>query len=101
MLVDVQSLTRPWQGEMLGRLAGAAAIIAGCGTLALLVLARINRRMVQPGLCAGEVREIVFFCPLCGTRQTIAVGGGRCATCGLGIHVRLAEPAPTPGLAAP
>jgi hypothetical protein len=101
VLVDVQSLTRPWQGEMLGRLAGAAAIMAGCGTLALLVLARINRRMVQPGLSAGDVREVVFFCPLCGRRQAIVVGDGRCATCGLGIHVRLAEPSPTPGLSAP
>jgi hypothetical protein len=92
VLVDVQSLTKPWQNEMLGRLAGAAAIIAGCGTLALLVLARINRRIVQPGLSAAEVREIVFFCPLCGTRQKIAIGDGRCAMCGMGIEVRLAEP---------
>lgn len=96
-LVDLQSVTSPWQEEMLGRLAGAAAIIAGCGTLALLVLARINRGILRPGRSAQDVREVVFFCPLCGTRQRIAVGDGRCAACGLGIQVRLAEAPPSPG----
>jgi hypothetical protein len=94
LLVDLGSLTSPWQEEMLGRLAGAAAIIAGCGTLALLILARINRGVVRPGVATSEVREIALVCPLCGTKQTIPIGDGRCAGCGLGIAVRLEERSP-------
>jgi hypothetical protein len=87
--VDVGSITRPWEQEMLGRLAGAAAIMAGCGTLALLVLARINRRVERPGFSSADVREVTLVCPCCNRRQSIAVESGRCAVCGLGIAVRL------------
>jgi hypothetical protein len=89
LFVDLGRLTEPWQGEILGRLAGAAAIIAGCGTLALLVLARLNRDLPRPGLTAGEVRAIALTCPLCGAKQTIPIGEGRCSSCGIGIAVRL------------
>jgi len=86
--VDVGSITRPWQQEMLGRLAGAAAIVAGCGTLALLVLARVNRR-VQPGEFSwANVEQVTLVCPRCHRKQTIAIGSGICAACGLGIAVR-------------
>lgn len=94
VFVDLGRLTEPWQEELLGRLAGAAAIIAGCGTLALLVLARLNRNLPRPGLTASDVREIALTCPLCGTKQTIPVGEGRCAACGLGIAVRLVQDEP-------
>ncbi len=96
VLVDLGRLTHPWQHEPLGRLAGAAAIIAGCGTLALLVLARINRNVPRPGLVASDVREVALTCPLCGTSLTIPIGEGRCAACGLGIAVRIEQPAPAP-----
>jgi len=85
----VGSITRPWQHEMLGRLAGAAAIMAGCGTLALLVLARVNRRVPLPELSVADVRQVTLICPRCGRKQTIAIESGACAACGLGIAVRL------------
>jgi hypothetical protein len=87
--VDVGSITRPWQVEMLGRLAGAAAIMAGCGTLALLVLARVNRRVPPPPFSVADVRQVTLLCPRCSRRQTIAIESGTCAACGLGIAVRL------------
>ena len=93
--VDVGSITRPWQQERLGRLAGAAAIVAGCGTLALLVLARINRRVPPPEVSVEDVRQVTLICPRCSRKQTIAVESGTCAACGLGIAVRLI-PARTP-----
>jgi len=92
VFVDLASLTRPWQEDMLGRLAGAAAIIAGCGTLALLVLARINRSLAPPGTTTSDVGEIALVCPLCGKRQKVPIGEGRCPGCGLGISIRLEEP---------
>ena len=61
--VDLGSITRPWQKEMLGRLAGASAIIGGCGTLSLLVLARIKQRSVPVATTAADLCEITLACP--------------------------------------
>jgi hypothetical protein len=92
--VDWARITSPWQEEMLGRLAGAAAIIAGCGTLALLILARINQRNVPVAAALADLREITLTCPRCRAKQTIAIGSGKCGTCGLLIQVRVQEPEP-------
>jgi hypothetical protein len=92
--VDMARITSPWQEEMLGRLAGATAIIAGCGTLALLILARINQRMVPVAATLADLREITLTCPRCRTRQTVAIGSGECGACGLVIQVRVQEPEP-------
>lgn len=90
--VDLAKIMSPWQDEMLGRLAGATAIIAGCGTLALLILARINQRIVPSAATATELREITLRCPRCRARQTIAIGVGECGACGLIIQVQVQEP---------
>jgi hypothetical protein len=92
--VDLARITSPWQEEMLGRLAGATAIIAGCGTLALLILARINQRIVPVAATLADLREIALTCPRCRARQTVALGSGKCAACGLLIQVRVQEPEP-------
>jgi hypothetical protein len=90
--VDLAKITSPWQEDMLGRLAGAMAIIAGCGTLALRILARINQRIAPVAACLADLREIALTCPRCRTRQTIAMGSGKCGGCGLLIQVRVQEP---------
>jgi hypothetical protein len=92
--VDLGRITIPWQEEMLGRLAGAMAIIAGCGTLALLVLARLNQRSVPVAATLSDLRELTLTCPRCRARQTIAIGSGKCRGCGLVIRVRVEEPEP-------
>ncbi len=89
--VDVARITRPWQEDILGRLAGAAAIIAGCGTLALLVLAKINRRATPSPTSVSELREITVACPRCHHKQSVAIGEGSCGICGLVIQVRVRE----------
>ncbi len=88
--VDLGSITRPWQEEMLGRLAGAAAIMASCGTLALLVLARINGRTRRPEFSLTDVRQVTIVCPRCNRKAPIALENGNCAACGLVIAVHLA-----------
>ena len=93
--VDWARITAPWQEEMLGRLAGASAIITGCGTLALLILARINQRIAPVAATVADLREITLTCPRCQSKQTIAIGSGKCGTCGLVIQVRVQEPEPT------
>ena len=61
--VDLGNITKPWQEVMLGRLAGASAIIGGCRTLTLLVLAKINQRTVPVATTAADLREITLACP--------------------------------------
>jgi hypothetical protein len=92
--VDWARITSPWQEEMLGRLAGATAIIAGCGTLALLILARINQRIVPVAATLADLREITLTCPRCRAKQTIAIVSGKCGACGLLIQVRVQQPEP-------
>ena len=92
--VDWARITSPWQEEMLGRLAGATAIIAGCGTLALLILARINQRIVPVAATLADLREIALTCPRCRAKQTITMGSGKCRACGLLIQVRVQQPEP-------
>lgn len=78
-------------GDTLERLMAASGIAAGCGTLALFVLARINRHVdAEPG---GEVpAEMTVVCPRCRKKQSLAVGGSSCSACGLRIFIRLEEP---------
>ena len=90
--IDWARITTPWQEEMLGRLARASAIIAGCGTLALLILAKINQRIVPVAATLADLREITLTCPRCRTKQTITLGSGKCEACGLVIQVRVQEP---------
>jgi hypothetical protein len=92
--VDWARITSPWQEEMLGRLAGATAIIAGCGTLSLLILARINQRINPVAAAVADLREITLTCPRCRAKQTVALGSGKCGACGLLIQVRVLEPEP-------
>ncbi len=74
------------------RLAGASAIVAGCGSLALLVLARINRKIHAPPPQLAAIHEIALTCPFCQKKQTFPTGEARCVGCGLLLHIRLSEP---------
>jgi len=80
----------PLQFDLLGRLAAATGILTACGALAVLVLARINRRVdYEP---RDELRAIMLFCPRCRRKQEVAVGDSTCAGCGLRIFIRIEEP---------
>jgi hypothetical protein len=92
--VDLARIAYPWHEEMLERLGGAMAIIGGCGTLALLVVARINQRFAPTAVAATELRELRLTCPRCRATQTISLGLASCEKCGLLIEVRVEEPKP-------
>ena len=65
--------------------------MAACGTLALLVLARINRKVdVEPG--SADLGEIPLVCPRCRKKQSLPVGNSICASCDLRISIREEEP---------
>lgn len=77
--------------HVLGRFSAAGGIMAGCGTLALLVLARLTRRVeYEPAL--PELTEITVVCPRCREKQLISLGDSACTTCRLRISVRIEDP---------
>jgi len=89
--IDIDAVSNGLQmDDVLARFAEACAIIAGCGSLALLVLARINRKPPPP--VAAEIKEMTIICPNCQKKQLLAVGSSACGGCGLKFHIRVEEP---------
>jgi len=77
--------------SILWRGIGASGILAGCGTLALVVLAALNRRIdYEPG--SKEMLSLFLACPRCGKKQNVAIGEARCVACDLRISTRIEEP---------
>ena len=79
------------------RLASASAILATCATLALVVLWRINQKMVQGPRATSEALDVgalqvVVVCPTCQRKQTLGKAGAACPGCGLRMKVILEEP---------
>ena len=84
------------QGDnMVARLAGATAIVAGCGSLALVILASYNRSVASTctatpvAIDPTKIKMMTIVCPGCASRQTIAIGSARCPKCSLEIHIRV------------
>ncbi|MCH8879125.1 MAG: hypothetical protein IID34_04495 [Planctomycetes bacterium] len=74
-----------WRGT------GASGILAGCGTLALVVLAALNREIdYEPG--SKEMLSLFLTCPRCGKKQNVAIGEANCVACDLRISTRIEEP---------
>lgn len=67
--------------------------MTGCGSLALLVLARINRRVeFRPDESAVLASDVAIVCPRCSKSQRIGLGGASCGACGLRIEITIEEP---------
>lgn len=73
------------------RILAATAIVASCGSLALCVLARMNRRVEFEPVMA-ELVGVVIVCPRCRRKQQVHVGGAVCSGCGLRITISVEEP---------
>ncbi len=86
------SLAHGSDGEFAGRLAGAAGVMAACGSLALVVLARMNRRMTDHAPVLSQIRELTIICPGCQRKQTLPVGEAACPTCRLRFNLSVEEP---------
>jgi hypothetical protein len=76
--------------SILARLALASGILASCGTLALVILASLNR-VVNRQPAEGPLASITVFCPKCGKKQTIPLEAAACSRCGLQINVCVEE----------
>lgn len=73
------------------RLAAAGSILTGCGALAVLVLARLNRRVAPPPV-SKELSTVSLTCPRCSLAQIVPLGRSSCSRCGLRISVGVEEP---------
>jgi ribosomal protein L37E len=79
-----------WE-TLIARLQGAAGIVTGCATIALLVLGRINRGVDYEPV-AMDAATVDLHCPRCKRKQSIPIGASSCAACGLRISIRVEEP---------
>lgn len=75
--------------SLLGRIALASGIIASTGTLALLILTRLNRSVAPIVTANGEISTIELSCPSCGMPQTVPLGESACHQCGLRFSIRV------------
>ncbi len=77
--------------ELVARSAGAAGILACCGSLAMLVLARLNRRVEFEPL-KDMPMAITVICPRCRRKTKVTLGEGQCDACRLRIEINVEEP---------
>jgi len=85
------SLSKGGQISALGRVALASGILSSCGTLALVILACLNRAVGHRAV-EGQWTSITISCPRCGKRQTIPLEDAACSRCQLRIQVHVEEP---------
>ncbi|MHC4947363.1 MAG: hypothetical protein ACYTG1_03765 [Planctomycetota bacterium] len=92
VLINVFVIGERWaDDDLVGRFASAAGIVTGCGSLALVVLAALNRRgAIEPSTASDLALTIV--CPICRTKQSVPPGASACTGCGLRMEIRLEEP---------
>jgi len=83
-----------WSGssELVARIGGAAGFVASCGSLALIIFARINRPMANARREYREATEIALTCPGCRSKQTLPIGASACPVCHLRFRVQIDEP---------
>ena len=97
IFLDAEVIVAPGGGiSVLGRIAGALAILGSCGSLALLIFTRLNRAVDTTGAQGdfAAITQITLFCPSCQKRLIAAIGTAECSDCGLRITTAI-EPAET------
>jgi hypothetical protein len=82
----------PGHVDLAWRAASASGIITACGSIALLVLAAISRRVPSETRELAAVAELKVVCPGCGRKQALPVGHSECPTCRLQFDIRVVEP---------
>ena len=87
--VDALTIFEIRGDSLVGRLAGAAAIAMGCGTLALAVFLRYNRATSIVDDAGTEITEITIMCPRCQSKQTVALGDVCCSHCQLRLNIHI------------
>jgi ssDNA-binding Zn-finger/Zn-ribbon topoisomerase 1 len=79
------------QEEWWYRWMGAVGVLDACGSLTLLIVAKLRQvgRVEKLETTAGRVE---LRCPRCTVLQTVAVGASACTACGLKFRIDVEEP---------
>lgn len=93
LCVDILALS-DWSdpNETMTRVGGAAGFVSACGSLALIILVRVNRPMAAANRAYREATELIITCPGCRSKQKLPVGGSSCPTCHLRFNIQIDEP---------
>ena len=76
--------------DFLGRLAAAAGIVTACGTVAVMILAKLNRKhLTAEPTAASAWLDMDIVCPACERRQRIPLGASKCCECRLPFSIRV------------
>jgi hypothetical protein len=78
--------------DFLVRAAAAGGICAGCGSMAMAILARMNRKVEREMVAPTEITEMAITCPGCKKSQTVPLGESACGGCGLRFSIKVDEP---------
>jgi hypothetical protein len=76
---------------MAERMSLAGGILTAAGTLAMLVLARLNKQLERKQELS-DIKQLTLICPGCETKQTVDVGDSACIACGLKFSIKVEEP---------
>ncbi len=91
--ISIASIDARIADAPLVRLTGAGTILTICCTLALIIIARLNRGVNLTAQDANVMDALIdLFCPRCKTRQSLSAGDSACHSCGLRISIKIEEP---------
>ena len=76
--------------EFRARIAGAAGVLDACGSLTLVILARLKRVQKIEQMETSD-KEIELVCPRCTKRQVVNAGDSKCQECGLKFRIEIEE----------
>jgi uncharacterized membrane protein len=88
--INARHQTPTW--DMVYRLTAAMGICAGCGTLAIAIIARMTRKTEHVMIAPADLHEIQLQCPGCQAKQTLPLGDSKCSECGLRFQIKVDEP---------
>ena len=77
--------------EFAARLLGAAGVLDACGSLTLVILARLKGVGTIEHL-QTSAKEIQLICPRCKKQQQVCAGHSKRAECGLKFRIEIEEP---------
>jgi hypothetical protein len=92
VLIDAIVYRDSFANDAFERALTAAGVVAGCGTIALAVFARLNLRLQPVSETPDIPGELSIECPHCQLKQTLPAGDSACGRCGLRFHIRVEEP---------
>ena len=95
IFVNLEVFLQPGSGlSFFGRAAGASLIVGACGSLALVVLASLNRMSVKPAPAApasSTYGQVTLICPRCDESISADAGAIECTKCRLRMTLTIEE----------